>query len=539
MQPPIPPGTTLQSRYRLTKILGQGGFGRTYIAEDKARFHEVCVIKEYLIPSKGGEYALQKSKELFQREAEVLYKIDHPQIPKFRAAFEQSKRMFFVQDYVEGKTYRTLLDERQEKGQTFSEGEVVQFLLQMLPVLEHIHSKNIIHRDISPENIILRQQDSLPVLIDFGAVKEGVVQLQTSGDTLQGTTMGKIGYSPDEQLRTGKVFPNSDLYALGVTAVVLMTGKKPQDLLDQTTMTWRWHQWVPTLSTWFANVLNKMLSPRPHNRYQSATEVLQALRSLSGLIAPPVPTGGSSTQIQTSNSARTNLQSSIVNTPSTSRQPRSAVYAPTKASGSKPWNALIIGGAMVFFVLIASVFLLNSIFSYKQQQTSQKLNSTPVPLLTPSGTQQTSTPSPSASDETNTATGGIQPITQSERLTLPPGQTISKEGNLKANQTITYIIPVQQGQQLNASLSRGFCAITVLAPNKEIQAQQLQQWQVTSSVSGEYLVQVSPQPGITQSDYKLDLSLANTGSPGPGTSITTSPSGSPTPPSPGALPTTR
>lgn len=529
MQPPIPPGTVLQSRYRLTKMLGQGGFGRTYLAEDKARFNETCVIKEYLIPAKGGEYALQKSKELFQREAEVLYKIDHPQIPKFRAAFEQGKRLFFVQDYADGKTYRTLLDERLEQGQTFSEGEVVQFLLQMLPVLDHIHAKDIIHRDISPENIILRQTDNLPVLIDFGAVKEGVAKLQTSEEVPQGTTMGKIGYSPDEQLRTGKVFPNSDLYALAVTVVVLMTGKKPQDLLDQTTMTWRWHQWVPTLSTRFAQLLNKMLSPRPNNRYQSAMEVLQALRSLAGLIPPPVSTG-TPTQIQ-SPQASTSLQFNSINTnPSTSRQ----LHPPVSTLATNPSstrNLLILSGAVVLFVLLAAVFLLNSIFSNKQLQTSQQLKNTPTPLLTPSA-GETSTPAPTASDQANVTPPSVPPVTPSERLTLQPGQTLSKEGNLKANQTTTYLIPVQPGQQLSVSLSRGFCTITVLAPNKEVQAHQTQQWQGTSTGSGEYSIQVSPQLGITQSDYKLDLSLTNTGSFVPSTSIPTSPSPSLSPSTP-------
>lgn len=537
MHPPIPSGTILQNRYRLTEMLGQGGFGRTYLAQDKARFNEACVIKEYLIPTKGGEYALQKSKELFQREAEVLYRINHPQIPKFRAAFEQGKRLFSVQDYVEGKTYYALLKERQQQGQTFCEGEVVQFLLQILPVLEHIHSKDIIHRDISPENIILRQADNLPVLIDFGAVKEGVAKMQSSQAVLQGTTMGKIGYSPDEQLRTGQVFPNSDLYALAVTAVVLMTGRQPQELLEQTTMTWRWHQWVPTLSTWFAHVLNRMLNPRPNNRYQSATEVAQALRSLAGLIPTSELPSASTTEIQPLSSTPPNQPSYSVNSrPSTSGRPHPGFSPTTVTRGSHSRNLLIIGAVAVSLMLIAFIILLN-ILSHKQR-ISQKLNSTPIPIPAPKA-NEASTPTPSDSQPANTGSQSAQPVIQSDRLTLQPGQTISKEGSLKANQTVAYIIPVQQGQQLDASLSRGFCALTVLGPNKEIQAQQSQQWQGTSPINGEYVVQVSPQPGITQSDYKLDLSLVNTGlsTPSPTPSLPTK--NSPTSSSPSASPTTR
>lgn len=103
LQPPIRLGTILQNRYRLTKILGQGGFGRTYLAEDLGRFNELCALKE-LIPAGAENYLLEKSKELFQREAAILYQIHHPQVPQFRATFEQDKRLFLVQDYVDRKS---------------------------------------------------------------------------------------------------------------------------------------------------------------------------------------------------------------------------------------------------------------------------------------------------------------------------------------------------------------------------------------------------------------------------------------------------
>jgi serine/threonine protein kinase len=274
------PNTILQNRYYIVKTIGQGGFGRTYLAQDRDRFNELCVLKEYS-PAQMGTYAMEKSKELFEREAQVLYQLDHPQIPKFRASFAEDKRLFLVQDYVEGKTYSDLLKERLKNKQAFTEAEVIQLMQQMLPILEHIHSKGIIHRDISPDNIILRNSDKLPVLIDFGVVKQGVDE---SGQISKATTVGKVGYSPNEQLQTGQVFPNSDLYALAVSCVVLMTGKKPQNLFDQNTMTWQWHQWLPALTPWFGNLLNRMMSLRPNNRFQSATEVLQQLRAFSGLI---------------------------------------------------------------------------------------------------------------------------------------------------------------------------------------------------------------------------------------------------------------
>src|SRR4028119_804113 len=275
MQPPIAIGTLLQNRYRLVNILGQGGFGRTYLVEDLGRFQERCALKE-LIPVQSGPYVLEKSKELFQREAAILYQIAHPQIPQFRAIFEENQRLFLVQDYVEGMTYRELLLDRTSKGRTFTEAEVLVFIRQMLPVLAHIHARGIIHRDISPENIIRRENDQLPVLIDFGVVKELATKVQSPEGTAHATTVGKIGYAPMEQLQSGRVTASSDLYALAVTAIVLLTGKDPQELLDQTTLHWNWQQRVQ-VSTGLALVLNRMLNRSPGDRYQSVSEVAQAL----------------------------------------------------------------------------------------------------------------------------------------------------------------------------------------------------------------------------------------------------------------------
>ena len=275
MQPPIAIGTLLQNRYRLLSILGQGGFGRTYLVEDLGRFQERCALKEF-IPVQSGPYVLEKSKELFQREAAILYQIQHPQIPQFRAIFEENQRLFLVQDYVEGMTYRELLLSRTSTGRTFSEAEVLVFIRQMLPVLAHIHARGIIHRDISPENIIRRENDQMPVLIDFGVVKELATKVQSPEGTAHATTVGKIGYAPIEQLQSGRATASSDLYALAVTAIVLLTGKEPQELLDQTTLLWNWQQRVQ-VSTDFALVLNRMLSRSPADRYQSVSEVAIAL----------------------------------------------------------------------------------------------------------------------------------------------------------------------------------------------------------------------------------------------------------------------
>ena len=284
MQSAISIGTLLQNRYRIIKMLGQGGFGRTYLAEDTGRFQERCAVKEF-VPTQGEAGFSDKATQLFQREASVLYQISHPQIPKFQATFEEEDRLFLIQDYVEGPTYHDVLARRRQQGRTFLETEVRQFLQQLLPVLAHIHAKGIIHRDISPDNIILRTKDQLPVLIDFGVVKEVVTRMQMDGIASYATTVGKAGYAPSEQMQTGRAYPSSDLYALAVTAVVMLTGKEPQFLFDDVNFSWRWEE-ETQVSSELASVLNKALSYRPGDRFQSVSQMVQALQSSSAQSAP-------------------------------------------------------------------------------------------------------------------------------------------------------------------------------------------------------------------------------------------------------------
>lgn len=293
-------GDVLNSRYRILHQLGQGGFGRTYLAEDINRFNERCVLKEFA-PQLQGTFALSKAQELFEREAEVLYRLQHPQIPNFRELFpykqENKGRLLLVQDYVEGQTYHQLFNHRARQEKRFSEAEIDQLLCQILPVLEYIHSMGIIHRDISPDNIILRNTDKLPVLIDFGSIKgvenkaqSQLVEVIPNREPLSliGTVIGKYGYAPPEQFQRGIVFAHSDLYALAATAVVLLTGKKPQQLIDYDSYRWNWQEEV-RLNPQLEWVLTIMLSPSPEKRFSSATEVIKMLQDVSVVTPTPQP----------------------------------------------------------------------------------------------------------------------------------------------------------------------------------------------------------------------------------------------------------
>ena len=298
MNNPIYPGITLHNHYRIVRELGHGGFGRTYLAEDAHRFNEPCVLKEFA-PQVQGSYALQKSEELFEREAGVLYKLQHNQIPRFREMFRVSivdrGYLFLVQDYVPGQTYRFLLDARKRQGLRFIEAEINQLLIQILPVLEYTHSLGVIHRDISPDNLILRLSDGMPVLIDFGGVKEVAATVESlfaeneaNGTPTPATRIGKLGYAPVEQMQMGIVSPHSDLYALAATVLVLLTGKEPHQLLDSQTLNWNWRSHC-SLSPNLSLVLDKMLAQQPSQRYSSAREVLLALSGNPLLQPQPQP----------------------------------------------------------------------------------------------------------------------------------------------------------------------------------------------------------------------------------------------------------
>ncbi|AFZ13128.1 serine/threonine protein kinase [Crinalium epipsammum PCC 9333] len=338
-------GTRLRDRYMIKYQLGQGGFGRTYLAEDTGRFNELIVLKE-LMPTGQGTYALQKAEELFQREAAILHKLRHPQIPKFWELFRDRKGLFLVQDYIEGKTYQDLLNNRLDNGQSFSEVEIIELLQQLLPVLSYLHKQGVIHRDISPDNVIRKEQDGLPILIDFGGVKQTAIDVATQLAAEKyggsGTRLGKSGYAPDEQLRLGSVAPHSDLYALGVTAIVLMTGKPPQELFDAHTMSWVWNRQL-NLSSDFNKILQRMLAQRPSERFQSAEEILQQLPAVSTVPETRVQPHLTQRQITSSNNNFIPPSPAPINTSGQGHLLDNSVEVPDEIVGWN-WGAFLLPG---------------------------------------------------------------------------------------------------------------------------------------------------------------------------------------------------
>ena len=265
----------LRDRYRVIQALGQGGFGATFLAIDESLPGQPnCVIKQ-LRPSTAAPHILQMARELFEREAQTLGRIgNHPQVPRLLDYFEVNQEFYLVQEYVSGST----LQQEVKRSGPLSELGVKHFLSEVLPVLEYIHSNRVIHRDIKPANMIRRAQDGKLVLIDFGAVKHQTAQSQEASDqtALTAYAIGTPGFAPPEQMAMRPV-PASDIYALGVTCIYLLTGKSPKDLdYDPATGELMWQKYIH-ISDHFDGVLKKMLEISVRHRYQSASEIFRAL----------------------------------------------------------------------------------------------------------------------------------------------------------------------------------------------------------------------------------------------------------------------
>lgn len=260
----------LGGRYRAIELLGAGGFGRTFLATDEKNSQRTrCVIKQFF-PQDQGFVNKLKAAELFQQEAvrlEILGK--HPQIPQLLAHFEQEKQQYLVQEFVEG---RNLAQELAETG-PFNEIKIRKLLNDLLPVLQFVHSNQLIHRDIKPENIIRRRSDKQLVLVDFGAAK----LVDKSSLQKTNTIIGTAAYTAPEQLR-GKANFASDIYSLGVTCVHLLTQMSPFDLFDNRDGNWAWRDYAGQLiSEQLGQVLDKMLEPALNRRYLSTAQVIKAL----------------------------------------------------------------------------------------------------------------------------------------------------------------------------------------------------------------------------------------------------------------------
>ena len=278
----------LDNRYRVTSVLGSGGFGETYLAEDtKMPSKRRCVIKQ-LKPVADNPQMYELLQQRFHREAAVLETLGEESryIPKLYANFAENGLFYLVQEWIDGLT----LAEEIERNGKWTENAVRKLMISILEILVYVHERGIIHRDIKPDNIILRGAE--PVLIDFGAVKEtlNVSTIRNSSQQANSIVIGTPGFMASEQA-AGRPFFASDLYSLALTAIFALTGQYPQQIgTDPQTGEVLWQSQVLGISDNFKSIFAKVLQFDPRDRYNSAKEMLVAMQPIPAIpISIPSP----------------------------------------------------------------------------------------------------------------------------------------------------------------------------------------------------------------------------------------------------------
>lgn len=271
----------LADRYLPSKLLGEGGFGAAFLACDRYKPKlPLCVVKQFKPSNDLDPHERAVAQELFEREAVVLEELGekHAQIPNLYAFFTpivqntqrtgEEQYFYLAQEFIDGQD---LEQELADQGK-FSEAEVSEILIEILKILEFVHANNTIHRDIKPSNIMRNRQGVL-YLLDFGAVKQITAG---GGNPKKSTGIFSMGFAPPEQMSGAQIYPSTDIYALAVTCLNLLTGKEVEELYDSFNHTWQWHNFVPNISDRLKQILDRMLLPTPAHRFQSAREAIEA-----------------------------------------------------------------------------------------------------------------------------------------------------------------------------------------------------------------------------------------------------------------------
>ncbi|MBP0007768.1 MULTISPECIES: bifunctional serine/threonine-protein kinase/formylglycine-generating enzyme family protein [unclassified Roseofilum] len=273
----------LAGRYQIERELGRGGFGITYLARDlHLPGHPLCVVKQ-LKPQFNDPKQLDTAKRLFETEAKTLQQLgQHPQIPQLLAYFTQGEEFYLVQDYIQGHE----LSEEIQPGKPWSEEQVIQLLQDILTPLTFLHQNGVIHRDIKPDNLMRRKDDRKLVLIDFGAVKQELSQLtRLRGSTQLTVAVGTPEYMPSEQSQ-GRPKLCSDIYAVGIIAIEALTGKASDLLSFDEDLEVIWQPFASHASPGLQRVLQRMIWYHFKDRYASAEEVLEEVKTLQNPTAP-------------------------------------------------------------------------------------------------------------------------------------------------------------------------------------------------------------------------------------------------------------
>ncbi|WP_309742184.1 serine/threonine-protein kinase [Chamaesiphon sp. OTE_20_metabat_361] len=267
-------GQLLADRYALRSILSRSSFGMTWLAQNVyLPGQPLCVIKQ-LAPQFTDPQLVAIARTRFELEAVSLSRLGtHAQIPSLLDYFQIGTDLYLVTEYIPGSVLPQII----AKQGRFTEPEIENFLEQMLALLEYIHSQHTIHCDIKPQNIILCQTDRRFVLIDFGAAADLDPATSDRLDT-SSVAVGTPGYAPPEQLANRAVYA-SDLYALGMTCVYLLTGREPRHLpIDQRTCELMWSEDVD-ISPDLGEIVSKLIQVPLTERYSCVSQVVTALEN--------------------------------------------------------------------------------------------------------------------------------------------------------------------------------------------------------------------------------------------------------------------
>jgi CHASE2 domain-containing sensor protein/tRNA A-37 threonylcarbamoyl transferase component Bud32 len=269
-------GKVLSSRYEIVKLLGVGGFGETYIAKDWQRPSQpLCVVKQLKLERRSSR-RIKLMRRLFQVEAEALEKLgNHDQIPQLLAYFEELDEFYLVQELIVGTPLNHILKQQQR----LPVPQVLHFLQDVLIVLTFVHQQQVLHRDIKPSNLMRRHADRKWMLIDFGVAKHLNRLAENEGVAPQTVGVGTKGYVPPEQA-LGQPNPTSDLYALGMTAIEILTGVAARDLSTTEAGEVDWLEQAPSLSPEMTQWLNSLVQPDYRHRPATAAIALTTLYQL-------------------------------------------------------------------------------------------------------------------------------------------------------------------------------------------------------------------------------------------------------------------
>jgi serine/threonine protein kinase len=271
-------GKIFAKRYLIQSLLGRGGFGITFLARNIYMPGEpLCVIKK-LAPKSTDPGDRVAARWRFYQEARSLSRLgSHAQIPALLDYFQVGTDLYLVEEYIPGKTLAQII----KTQRLFTQIEVAVFLIKMLHLLEYIHSHRLIHRDIKPENIILCQTDLRFVLVDFGAVKDLYPSIDLHRDRqIVSRAIGTTGFAPPEQIADRTVYA-SDLYALGITCLYLLTGKEPDRFAsDPYTCELVWSAGL-NIDPDLDDIISKMVAIAIVDRYKSANQIITALSNRS------------------------------------------------------------------------------------------------------------------------------------------------------------------------------------------------------------------------------------------------------------------